>query len=383
LSIAENEPIHRFLAGDWSKFRWILEASGAALLLMLPYFCPLILPLDLALYHHHLPLKSVGGGILLDLLGAFALVALLIAAISRLSPAGRRIAVACVASFVFWRIAGLLIELDIIWHSGPLSPEIPERSSFYWIATNWWNRWHYLVEAAFLPLLPLLAWFKPHVARPVVQAARLGLAGFAFCGLWIIPQLLHATYVRHPRQPYASISAQAHNNSGKRVVWILFDELSYDLLFDHRPVGLRVPNFEKLRSNSFSFGNVEPVGLYTERIIPSLLAGRPIDQIRSAEDGTLSYLDQAHNQWIAFDPNKSLFGLAHSSGWNPGVAGWYNPYCRIFRSVLTSCKWRPGIQVELPIETLGASPRESAVANALIVPRVCLARFSPQTTTLR
>jgi hypothetical protein len=142
-------------------------------------------------------------------------------------------------------------------------------------------------------------------------------------------------------------------------------------LFDHRP------NFEKLQSKSFSFGNLEPIGLYTERFIPSLLSGRPIDQIRSGEEGTLSYWDQVHHQWVAFDPKESLFGLAKSSGWNPGVAGWYNPYCRIFQSVLASCKWRPGVFVELPIEMLGASPKESAVANALIVPRICFARFSP------
>jgi Sulfatase len=383
LAIAENEPITRLLARDWTKVRWILEATGAALLLMLPYFCPLILPFDLALYHHHLPLRSVGGGILLDMLGTFALGALLIFAIARLSPTPRRIAAACLASLVFWRIAGLLIELDGLWHSSLVSPEIPQKASFYWIAINWWNHWHYFVEVAFLPLLPLLAWFRPHIARPVVQAARLSLAGFAFCALWIIPQLFHDTYVRNPRQPHGIAFAQSRDNSGKRVVWILFDELSYDLLFDHRPAWLRVSNFEKLQSKSFSFGNLEPIGLYTERIIPSLLSGRPIDQIRSGEEGTLSYWDQVHHQWVAFDPNESLFGLANSSGWNPGVAGWYNPYCRIFRSVLVSCKWRPGVFVELPIEMLGASPKESAVANALLVPRIYFARFSPQSTTLQ
>jgi hypothetical protein len=352
------------------KARWFLEGTGAALLFMLPYFCPLILPLDLALYHHHLPLRSVGAGILFDLLAASVLGTLLIVAISRLRPAARRIVGACLTAFVLWRAAWLACQLTTLWHTNVELAAIPQTSAFYFAALGWWDLWGHRVAAAVLVLLPFVAWRKPTFSHPFVRATRLGLAGFAFCALWIVPQLLHVTLVSHPRRVLEPVTAKTGGDSGQRVVWILFDELSYNLIFDHRPKNLAFPNFEQLHSTSFSFGNVAPIGTFTERIIPSVLSGRPIEQIRSNQDGGLSYLDQSQHRWMSYDPSDSLFGVARAGGWNPGVAGWYNPYCRIFRTVLTTCHWRPGIHVELPIETLGASGSKSALANAMVVPQM-------------
>jgi hypothetical protein len=44
--------------------------------------------------------------------------------------------------------------------------------------------------------------------------------------------------------------------------------------------------------------------------------------------------------WHPFDLSQTIFGEAHQLGWTTGVAGWYNPYCRLLRSVLDSCSWQ-------------------------------------------
>jgi hypothetical protein len=71
---------------------------------------------------------------------------------------------------------------------------------------------------------------------------------------------------------------------------------------------------------------------------------------------------------VEFDASDSLFEQAHMLGWNPAIAGWYNPYCRLLPRILTACFWTPGIQTFTPFEDAGASEGNSAFANALALP---------------
>ena len=97
-----------------------------------------------------------------------------------------------------------------------------------------------------------------------------------------------------------------------------------------------------------------------------MIAGKNIQEIRSDSDRTLYYLNTEH-RWLPYDQNDTLFGVARASGWNSGIAGWFNPYCRIFSSVLESCLWEPSDVMNLPIEAVGASEDKSIIANAQIL----------------
>ena len=194
---------------------------------------------------------------------------------------------------------------------------------------SWGHLTHPLAAGTIL-LLAVLGWTRPKFTQPLVRATCVGLMSFAFCTLWLVPQLIYLSFSK-PSTPVQSLRhSQPLNN--QRIVWILFDELSYDLVFDHTLAGQEFPNFNKLRAQSTSFSKLSPIGLFTDRIVLSLFAGRPITVLRSTLDGSVSYLDESSHRWSAYDPENSLFGLAHTDGWNTGVAGWYNPYCRIFGS---------------------------------------------------
>jgi Sulfatase len=192
--------------------------------------------------------------------------------------------------------------------------------------------------------------------------------------LWIVPLLLYFAYGVRPH-PYAR--PQMHAASDKRIVWILFDELSYKLVFEQPPERMQFPNFDVLRAESVSLGDIHPPGFRTDEIIPSVLLGKKIDAIRSNFSRKLIYLDETSHQWMPYDKNRSLFRLAQSAGWNSGVAGWYNPYCRIFGSLLDACFWEPGEFSKLPLEKVGASEDKSALENASILVRVLLLDHVP------
>lgn len=353
------------------KARHLLEATGAAIIALFPYYYQLFLPLHLRIYHHDLPITTVVRGLLLDMLGVFALGCVVIIVVTRLSPRVRRVIGACLAGLVIWRflLVAIVLRAAALSFVGRDELEIPTNA-----LPVFWTRTAYSLKFAVPLFLAIVALWKPAISRPFVRGARFGLAGIAFSALWIVPTLSWVAFEPHSSSVSARgpVSAQPEERPDQRVIWIVFDELSYDLAFDHRPAGLLLPQFEKLHSKSVSLGNLEPIGYFTDRVIPSLLLGQPIDQIRSDLDGNLSYTDQAQHRWVSYDADKTLFGLANANGWNPGVSGWFNPYCRVFASLLSSCFWRPEIGSRLALELMGASSDKSSLENALILPRYFL-----------
>jgi hypothetical protein len=356
------------------KKRWILEAAGAMLLFLLPFFWDLMIPGSLSLLHHVLPMKTLVEGIVLDMLGFFILGVVLLALLSRLSPLTYRMAAAALAGFVIWRATVIGFGFLRLWleNQSTAHLQMQQPSVLNWIAITPLKYSHQLLIA--IPLfLIVIVFVRPSIASHTISFVRLGLAAFSFSLLWMVPQLLYFGFVlqANPSSGNSSVSKQSH--SGERVVWILLDELSYNLVFDHPSAGQQFPNLQSLRSHSTSFGNIQAFGSYSDRIIPSILAGREIERIRATSDGSFSFVDQADNQWTPYDPKKTLFGLAQDNGWNPGVAGSEIPYCRIFRDELTACSW---LSVPLPIEVWTPTENTSIRSSALAIPRAFIADFT-------
>ena len=335
------------------RIRNVLEGVGAALFLLLPFGTHFLLPGYDTLYFHGLPVTRLIGGLLADLLGLSVLATGFLVAVRHLPPPIQRIFEAIFAGFMLWCIVDFAILVLVhqqyqvlrqyqIEHWGPI----------------WWKS-----AFAILPMSGVLAYFLPRVTQPAVRALRLALAAFAFNAVWIVPQLLHLALLRQPGQsaPANILSTLTNSGSNQRIVWILFDELSYDQTFDHPATVIKLPNFDGLRAESVSFSNLSPSGNYTDKIIPSLFLGQRINQTRSTIDGELWYNDESQHRWIAYDPNATLFGLAQRSGGNTGIDGWDIPYCRILAPVVNVCT---RAAVMLPIEDYGASEDKSVLANA-------------------
>jgi len=338
------------------KKRNVLEGVGAALLL-LPYYLPFLPPKNHAIYNHGLPITNVMGGFLLDLLGIAILSTGFLVAIQYLRQPIQRILEAIFAGLMLWSILGMALQVVTRL----------QLSVAHWIQL----REQFVI--AVLMLSGILAWLLPRHTHLAVHAVRLAVAAFAFSALWIVPQLLHLMLIRPPVQSaaYVHLPAQAHSNSRQRIIWILFDELSYDQTFDHPAQSIRLPNFDRLRAESFSFSNLKPIGYFTNRIIPSLLLGHKFVDYCSTIDGKLSYRDDSQRRWVAYDENLTLFGVAQRNGWHSGIDAWFNPYCQTFAPLLNACYWYPGEVFQT--EEYGASEDKSALANAAAIPNQFLA----------
>ena len=281
------------------KARWLLEAAGAALLLLLPLSYPLIAPGSLSVYHHSLPLTHLVGGLSLDLLSLLILGVALSALLSRLPLRPRQIASGFLSGLVIWSVLYCIVSLLRLHPFGDTNT-FPENQpvSFPVLIASYWHRLRFGLLIAIPVFTVALAWMKPDLSSILVRATRLGLAAFAFSALWIVPQLFYLAFNLRESPSFDHTSAQARSIRRRRIVWILLDELSYNLVFDHPPSGQQFPNLQSLRSRSTSLGNIKPVGAFTDRIVPSLLAGREIDQIRGTRSRNLLYMNQAQHEWV-------------------------------------------------------------------------------------
>jgi hypothetical protein len=82
------------------------------------------------------------------------------------------------------------------------------------------------------------------------------------------------------------------------------------------------------------------------------LLGAPVRELNTPFNGRVSFRAASGGAWQPLDQQSTIFGEAWKLGWNPGVAGWYNPYCRLFPDVLARCSWQfsdniPGVDLPL------------------------------------
>jgi len=191
-------------------------------------------------------------------------------------------------------------------------------------------------------LLLLLLRFNRWYRRLMRFGDALGvfLAVFALCS---ILQLLYVTLWKPgPFQHKAAWSASTQAaalppRTHPKVVWIVFDELSYDQLFGHRAHDLLLPNFDALRAQSTIFTDAQPIGYKTVKVLPSLLTGQTIDDYKFHFNNTLTVHYAGQHGFHPLDGSKTIFHDAQQQGWRTAAVGWYNPYCTLYAGAIDDC----------------------------------------------
>lgn len=198
-----------------------------------------------------------------------------------------------------------------------------------------------LLGVVWAALLLLLLLRSPRGYQRVIRVGDAVGVFLAIFAIGSIVQLLWLTTWRPGPQeitPTWRASSQGAREH-PRVVWVLFDELSYDQVFEHRAHDLELPNFDALRAQSTLYTNMQPVGLKTVKVVPSLLTGTAIDDFRYGLNNSFKVHYTGVHGWHTLDGNGTIFHDAERAGWRTAVVGWYNPYCTIYRSALDSCYW--------------------------------------------
>jgi hypothetical protein len=306
----------------------VSTAFGLAVLCCLVLIAPIISLDQHWVFHDSGPPASIFLPLLFDLAIVWFLIALIFLRARR--PGRLRVAIWSGAMLIFpWLLLedGAMLQAWSVHHRVGLA--LLGFSCLCWLAVN-------------------LFW-RPALAAHFERLVGFWKGVFAFLSLnnvLVLAQLLYcfwaARAIQQPRPLHTHISqpATAAQTHRPRVIWIILDELSYRQVYERRFPSLQSPAFDQLARQSTVFTHVEPAGLQTEMVVPSLLTGTPVDAIRPTIDGVqLSLHNPVNGQWVAFRQHDTIFQDALDDGYSTAIAGWYNPYCRILPEVLDHCFW--------------------------------------------
>jgi hypothetical protein len=197
-----------------------------------------------------------------------------------------------------------------------------------------------------LLLMRYKRWFR--WVMQLGDAVGVFFAMFALCS---IIQLLWVMHWKPMPQRYSASWSKGAQPARQHplLVWIVFDELSFDQLFEHRAHDLELPAFDALRGESTLFTDVQPIGMKTVKIIPSLLTGHTVDDFRFGMDNRFKVHYTDDHGWHPLDGSETVFADAQKSGWRTAAVGWYNPYCTIYASAIDNCYWTNWDKLEGPM----------------------------------
>jgi hypothetical protein len=131
------------------------------------------------------------------------------------------------------------------------------------------------------------------------------------------------------------------SGKGPRLVWLLLDELDYRMVVEHPPAGITFPEFDRLRSVSITATQAYPPGEWTKEVIPELLIGRDVAEVKEVNDHSLELHFSGAQPVLDFSSVPNLFDKARAMGKRSALSGWYHPYCRLIGKSLDACSWQP------------------------------------------
>jgi hypothetical protein len=306
------------------KARPFLQGAGLAVLFILPVAKKFLSPSLNEAYHHPHPIYSVPMAILAMTLVLWLLASIVILAVERLSEGWRNLLGGALA----------LLLVGFVERFFPL----PRHPHFSMVVLRDLN-----VIAALLPVALIVCFFfwRSFFAR-FIAATRLLYVVAGFGMLVLLPRLAMYAFRLEPpeRTSFYRTDLPPAVPDASRIVWILMDELSYDQTFDHRQPDVFLPNLDAFAKRSVNFSNLQPIDRYTEHVVPALLLGTPIHELKTPFHGPVRFRNDSDGSWETFDSHRTIFGEAQKLDWTTGIAGWYNPYSRLFADVLDSCSWQ-------------------------------------------
>ncbi|MBF0191386.1 MAG: sulfatase-like hydrolase/transferase [Magnetococcales bacterium] len=159
-----------------------------------------------------------------------------------------------------------------------------------------------ILAAATLVLLSLLIFWKLTILARTTRVLSLMFTPFLLITLskslyqivtWTEPDPYPITTPAKTEYPLLGTEAPHRH----RVLLLIFDEMDYSLSFPDRPDSVRMPEFDRLQSESLSARNAFPPGPQTSLSMPSLFTGKVVTEaIKVGKDRLLTFTDGSSNR---------------------------------------------------------------------------------------
>lgn len=133
--------------------------------------------------------------------------------------------------------------------------------------------------------------------------------------------------------PVTSAAQGMTSREARRVVWVIFDESDFGLIYPVAETQERkLANFARLAQSSVFATNANSPASSTLYSIPALLMGQPLggSGIRISASATLS-IQSKEDRSIGLREETTIFGALAANGRTASVLGFYHPYCKLFK----------------------------------------------------
>jgi hypothetical protein len=126
-----------------------------------------------------------------------------------------------------------------------------------------------------------------------------------------------------------------------RVLWIIFDEMDYELAFPKRDPQIRLPEFDRLVRQSLSAEHAIAPSNHTLTSIPALVDGKILSHVAIKDIDKLEVTYKSSQKTVLWGSRPNLFSRARALRFNTALVGDYIPYSRLIGRDLTCCFWTP------------------------------------------
>jgi hypothetical protein len=192
-------------------------------------------------------------------------------------------------------------------------------------------------------VLALVLWQHRRVA--IAVAGLLGVLS-AFALVIVMKIVLLTLGVTHIRQcePGTLAPLTAVHPGQPRVVWMIFDEMDYRVVFEERPAGVDLPEFDRLEKETLHATHAYTPGDATLYSMPPAILGRRAAVEVNGCDLMVTPFDTGTT--TSFNGLPNVFSSARELGFNTALVGWYVPYDRLLSGQLNFCAWWPWMPYE-------------------------------------
>lgn len=175
----------------------------------------------------------------------------------------------------------------------------------------------------------LVLWFHRLSARWMARVVTVLAPLAAFNLIRILLVLLGIMHLRGDFTTPSPPPMQALKPDAPRVIWMVFDELDYRLVFEKRPPGLQLPTLDGFRNEMFNSTNARPPSDKTVISMPSLISGVRFSLVSFTNRADLAVTTADTGEVSSWAEHPSVFSDARKLGFNTALLGWHLPYPRI------------------------------------------------------
>lgn len=126
-----------------------------------------------------------------------------------------------------------------------------------------------------------------------------------------------------------------------RVLWVIFDELDYQVAFGERPQGINLPTFDRFKNQAFFAENAFPPSASTTLSLTSFIDGKLVSNASEIGMNQLKITYHDTGETVDWGSNPNVFSKARELKVNTALVGEYLPYSRLIGKDLSYCSWYP------------------------------------------